>query len=266
MGDFGSWVKNQVKDATDSISSNLQPVTTGVSNAARGVQNFVKDPVGSLNQFYSNPSYLTRNLDPKNLGDSVQNGFGGLQQASNDTADRKENEERTAQEAHDAAEAQRTTLLGLRDQALGQVNEYEQNLPSIQQRMNNLTAGKIRTGLTDSFSQLKRNLNSRGILGGTARDRAQDNMRSRAGSDYAAAVNDTYDKTTSDLTSMKDRVGRLGIDIAGKDQAAAEQYYQQALEDLRQKNQAYGQVGSAAGRIIGSAAARQNQYNYYDGN
>ncbi len=254
----GSWAGNQMAAAATNLNNYFTNAL--ITQPVRGVKNFARNPGETAANFYNHPMQYAAH-DPKQAVENFGEG-GGLARAANNTEDERLQEDQTNATAKADSDQHMGMLSSLQGAAQNQVNLYEGNLPSIQERMGNLAAGKIRRNLTEGQDMAKRASQRRGIIGGTPVTRSFDRMRGQAGSDYASQTNDIYDKTNADLASMKDRVAKLGLGVAGMNNSAAEQYYNQALSDLKQKNQSYADLGGAVGRL-GTKVYQSGQKNPY---
>lgn len=175
---------------------------------------------------------------------------GGVQRASEDAK---------GHSAEAYVDQQKRHLENLRNLAAREADKFEKSLPQTQKRLANLAAGDIRTELTKEQEGQTRDFSSRGLLlSGLLKKRHAD-LKAGAASRYAQAQEDINQNTRDQLRDMRNTVAGLGLNMAGVDQSAAENYYKQAIDNLRAQNEAYGHVGTAAGGLIGKYLASREK-------
>lgn len=179
---------------------------------------------------------------------------GGQNLLVNDHIQDEEKRKKDDEAAADAAAAtagSRATLQQIQTAAQGLSQKYKAALPEYQKGLLDVAMKSNRSQLANKLASQNQDLASRGLITGGIAQGATAKASAGAKADLATQENQIQKDVADQSHEMDDFTANIGMNIAGKDQDAANQYFRSALENMQAKNQAYGAAGSALGSVYG---------------
>lgn len=177
----------------------------------------------------------------------------------NNSYDRQKELEDAEKRAGAASASSRANLAALRDLASRLSKDYQAKLPEYQKGLVDIAMKTNRQQLAAKMKTQNQDLSNRGLIsGGVAQGKASESSNI-ARSDLADKENqiskDVYDQGQQFNTD----VSNIGLQIAGMDVDSQNDYFKNAMTNMQNRTNAYGQAGGSLGGLLGSYAAFQKK-------
>jgi hypothetical protein len=144
----------------------------------------------------------------------------------------------------------------IRDQQMAQAKFFRGMLPNYQGRLNAFAEEKMRNLYNSDVTDIKEQMNKRGMLYSGARQGAQLNAAAKRSSELAVDKNKVGDYLEKQAQEFDDAASKNIMDDYRDRIDQADQAYDLALQRIKQRNQMMGSIMTAGGTIAGGLLAR----------
>lgn len=182
--------------------------------------------------------------------------IGGMYRQNQAVDDAKRQEGLAQQQAEGSAR----TVDQLRQKQQNFANSLAQNAQRDQGLLMDRAAGSERRQLSQRLLQNKESANRRGLLGSGMQKYQNATDTANANADLADKQSQIQEMSRQQITDAQNLADRLGLQAAGVQQNAVDQYYNIAMQNLQDRNAAYRDLFRAGGTVAGSYLSRQNGY------
>lgn len=219
-----------------------------ITKQAQGVINRPMDTIGKIGKNIKGTIGSAGYATPFTAPFMVANDLSNIDKNRNDA----QNAENDAKSRTDKSIGQMDSL---RNQQLGFANQLRDNATRDQQGLLTQAYGGERRAMAEKLHQAKDQASARGILGGGLQQLNEATARSQAAANTANKQKQIQDMSKSQIQDANNLAGSIGLEMGGIQQNQSDQYYQMAIQNMNNRNQAYGQLSQGLGQIGGTAIA-----------